>query len=895
MSKIKAGEAYVEITVEGAGRAEIALGKIQQTANAVNVSVKKLAASFAALNNLFAFGFRHISTFSAEFGKTGDVFDKASARLGISATALSEYDYAAQRCGASLGDVENAVKNIQKKLVEAQNGSDGARKAFEQLGLSVSDLAGLSPERQFEEVARAVGSIDDPTLRVGAALRLMRDAGQKLTPLFNEGPEGLRKLREEAKSLGASFSDSDAKLGAGYVDAITNLKASFQGLKNALAAELVPSIQKVVETLTGYFVKMREWTRVHQDAVEKIKNATKAFAPYVAQIVAATVAFNAIRATPVLSKIPAQWLAIAAAITVAYTAFKTWRGAVDAARGSQWSETAQKQLDGGDESRKGSQADLDRLKTLRDISKAHELDNSQLSEADRLAKRLRDAYGDVGIEVDKTTGKIKLATDAQRELNRRMLESEKRELEAALAEAKKNADRQTISLKIAGETELGFGEYWLGKKGANGKRGRGVVDGGWRGVFETSRDEKHLEVLRSDAEFQKKVGDALAEANQKASDLEARLAQCNKELENVPNEPLAELVETEEEYQKKLEDRKKALEAVADYEKRRADENRNGLEREIQQIEEETNAYREQLATLKKMTAEELKLQEARAKRIADALKDEEDETRRGELQTELDEANAKIEASKKEISSLDEKDAHAVQDQKERSSAAAQKVVDDWDRKYNGKVEDDAQVDQKEVDQYRDALRVKFNELSDEYVRLTFERATAFGADADAIDAKIQDIGAQLESINEKSVNADKEVADKKAEEKNEKDRTANERILAAAERFMGPAEKFQLAATQMDQALVDLAEAQESGDKDKIASALERLGEAKDKYESAESASSSIAQSMKSLGGSFDAWQAASLSTKNSTDKKLYDETRTQTRYLAEIARRVGVAAFG
>lgn len=104
MSKIKAGEAYVEITVEGAGRAEIALGKIQQTANAVNVSVKKLAASFAALNNLFAFGFRHISTFSAEFGKTGDVFDKASARLGISATALSEYDYAAQRCGASLGD-----------------------------------------------------------------------------------------------------------------------------------------------------------------------------------------------------------------------------------------------------------------------------------------------------------------------------------------------------------------------------------------------------------------------------------------------------------------------------------------------------------------------------------------------------------------------------------------------------------------------------------------------------------------------------------------------------------------------------------------------------------------------------------------------------------------------
>ena len=246
MSKVKAGEAYVEVTVEGAGRAEIALGMIRQTADAVNGSVKKLAASFASLNNLFAFGFRHISSFSAEFGKTGDVFDKASARLGISATALSEYDYAAQRCGATLGDVESAVKNIQKKLVEAQNGSDGTRKAFEQLRLSVFDLAALSPERQFEEVALAVGSIDDPTLRAGAALRLMRDAGQKLTPLFNEGL-GASFSDSDAK-LGASFSDSDAKLGAGYVDAITNLKASWQGLKNARSFDEV-SITKLSKNL----------------------------------------------------------------------------------------------------------------------------------------------------------------------------------------------------------------------------------------------------------------------------------------------------------------------------------------------------------------------------------------------------------------------------------------------------------------------------------------------------------------------------------------------------------------------------------------------------------------------------------------------------------------------
>ena len=935
MSSIKAGEAYVEVSVKGADRVELALSKIQKTAGSVNSAVKRLAASFAGLNNAVAYAFRNISSFAADFGTIGDVYDKASGRLGISAQALSEFDFAAQRCGADLGAVEGAVKNIQKKLAEAKNGSESAATAFEQLGLSVSEIAALSPERQFEAVARAVGAIQDPSLRAGAALRLMRDSGQKLLPLFNEGPDGLRKLREEAQRLGASFSDDNAKIGAGYVDAITNLKASVQGLKNALSEALVPAMIKACETLTEYLVTVREWLRTHRETVENVKNAAQAFAPYVAQIFAAAAAFKSLRAVPIIAKVPAQWLAIAAAIGAATLALREWRKRLDDSRGSQWSEAAQEKFKKGEEDREDSKKDLERLKVLREISKEHELSASQIAEAQALVQKLRDAYGDVGFEVDKTTGKIKLATDAQNELNKRMLESKKQELEAALAEAQNNANYHTIALKIAGETDVSLADKLRGNGSSTFMERAGALVG-------LSHDEQNLMFLQGNEEFEKKVKIQYDKARSASAALRQELDALNKRLEDAPDAPMDDAIESEEEYQKKLDERKKALDDVAEYEKKRADENSSALQRELKRIDDETNAYRNQLRTLRELTAEELKRKEARAKKIADAAKVEDDPDRKKELQTELDSVNLEIKQARADLASFDEKDRQASVDMQKRRDDVAQNTVDDWNKKY-GKTasENDDVVDLKrqesrrqelteeigktknkdrkkelqteldsvdlnieqtrgeiaaknkdEIDQFRAAIQVKMDSLSDEFVRLTMERATTGD---ESLDEQIQAVEKQLDDLKEQYDSAEKVVVDKKIEEQDARDRATDVRIANAAERFMAPAERFQLAAGQLDQALVDLAAAQDSGDREQIAAALERLGEAQDKYENAASASTKIADSVKSLGGSFDAWQAASLSTKSSTETKLYDETRTQTRYLAEIARRVGVAAFG
>jgi hypothetical protein len=66
--------------------------------------------------------------------------------------------------------------------------------------------------------------------------------------------------------------------------------------------------------------------------------------------------------------------------------------------------------------------------------------------------------------------------------------------------------------------------------------------------------------------------------------------------------------------------------------------------------------------------------------------------------------------------------------------------------------------------------------------------------------------------------------------------------------------------------------------------------MGEAYDKYSSLESAIEGIGDSIgKSVGGSFSLWQQQTSSAVN-LDKAQYNEAKTQTSYLRQIAQKVG-----
>lgn len=156
---------------------------------------------------------------SDAIGRTGDMFDKASKRVGASSATLSEYAYAVQMCGASFNDIERAFKKFSKVVAGASQGATEAKTALATVGLTVEDLKGLSPDEQFEKLAGAVASISDPTLKA-AAMKIFGANGTNLLPLFAEGADGIQALRDEARKFGISIDDATAKTGAEYGDAM---------------------------------------------------------------------------------------------------------------------------------------------------------------------------------------------------------------------------------------------------------------------------------------------------------------------------------------------------------------------------------------------------------------------------------------------------------------------------------------------------------------------------------------------------------------------------------------------------------------------------------------------------------------------------------------------------
>jgi hypothetical protein len=179
----------------------------------------------------------------------GDAIAKASSRTKIAAADISELAYAASTVDVEVGVLTAAIRAMQTTLSEAASGSKSATAALAALGLTVEQLQGLSPDRQFELIADRISQIKDPADQARARLDILGKAGDALAPLMENGAAGIRALREEAQRLGRSLSEDQVRALADADRAVKQLKASFDGLATSLIARVAPSLTKVADDL----------------------------------------------------------------------------------------------------------------------------------------------------------------------------------------------------------------------------------------------------------------------------------------------------------------------------------------------------------------------------------------------------------------------------------------------------------------------------------------------------------------------------------------------------------------------------------------------------------------------------------------------------------------------
>ncbi len=240
-SGIRAGRAYAEIGANDTGLVS-ALKSAEGRLKAFGASVAGIGARVAAGGAAVV---SPLLLAAKAFSDAGSELADASARTGVSVEALSELSHAAQQTGTDLGTVEGAVRKLQKNLVEAANGSQEAQAAFAALGLSAQQLLRLSPDQQFEAIARSIAAIPNPTAKAAIALQLLGKSGTAIIPLI----DNMDALTQEARDLGLVMSKEDAEAADRLGDAFDNVRATLGRVVQVVGAALAPDLADLAESV----------------------------------------------------------------------------------------------------------------------------------------------------------------------------------------------------------------------------------------------------------------------------------------------------------------------------------------------------------------------------------------------------------------------------------------------------------------------------------------------------------------------------------------------------------------------------------------------------------------------------------------------------------------------
>jgi hypothetical protein len=198
-----------------------------------------------------------------KFADMGDQLDKMSQRTGVAAEELAAYRFAAEQSGSSLEEFERSIRRTQQSIGDLARGVPMMTANFERLGISLADLQGLSPDKQFDLIADRIVDIEDPTRRAAAAIQIFGRGGTAMLPML----ENLRALKQEAHDLGIVPSDEEVKKAAEVTDAINRVRRTVESAFFNIGAAMADDILAALDRVKTITVAVSNWIKENQKLV----------------------------------------------------------------------------------------------------------------------------------------------------------------------------------------------------------------------------------------------------------------------------------------------------------------------------------------------------------------------------------------------------------------------------------------------------------------------------------------------------------------------------------------------------------------------------------------------------------------------------------------------------
>lgn len=176
----------------------------------------------------------------------GDDIDKMSQKMGLSAEAYQEWDAVMQHSGTSIESMQSGMRTLANAV---ETGND----AFERIGLTQEQIAGMSNEDLFSATITALQNVENETERTYLAGQLLGRGATELGALLNTSAEDTQAMRDRVHELGGVMSDEAVKAAAAYQDSLQDMQTAFSGMSRGFLAEFLPGVTQVMDGLTEVF------------------------------------------------------------------------------------------------------------------------------------------------------------------------------------------------------------------------------------------------------------------------------------------------------------------------------------------------------------------------------------------------------------------------------------------------------------------------------------------------------------------------------------------------------------------------------------------------------------------------------------------------------------------
>jgi hypothetical protein len=228
----------------------------KKTSSGMKANFKSVAASLkkvkgnaaAAAAVIVGLGTGAMANLAKQAIRTANDLGDTAQKLGISSSALQEFQFAANQSGVRVEALNMGLQRFGRRAAEAAQGTGEAKDAIKQLGIELHDGHGnlRTTEELFTDAMTSLAAIENPLERVRLGFKLFDSEGVAMVNMA----ENFGDLRKEAQRLGLVIDDEVIERADGLQDSFDALAAVTKGqLSGALTDLGGGALLSVAETM----------------------------------------------------------------------------------------------------------------------------------------------------------------------------------------------------------------------------------------------------------------------------------------------------------------------------------------------------------------------------------------------------------------------------------------------------------------------------------------------------------------------------------------------------------------------------------------------------------------------------------------------------------------------